>query len=201
MSRTPMVELDLPQQQAVLRTLMVQIGDLVANHDLHAAAPRSPVGVLARAHLLTAFALLDGAHKGLALQFVHEALLIGGSPGEDGRAVAPVLSLHGADLRHAALPFGNLGWSTITYADLSHADLRGVSFTSATLSGCRMVEADLRGTKLTDANLMLADLTGANLDGTYLIGTRLLPAQLERAHVTERTVLPAHFPPAFALST
>lgn len=190
MPQEPLIEMDTGHQQAVLRTLMEQISDLVVNHKLHETAPNSPVGALARAHFLTALAMLDGAHKGLALQFLHQALLIGGSPDESGRAVPPVLALKGANLRHVALPFGNLGWSTIAGADLSHADLRGVSCTNANLSGCRLVEADLRGTKFTNANLMLADLTGANLDGAYLVGARVLPAQLERAHVTADTVLP-----------
>lgn len=190
MPQQTLVDLSIEQQQAALHALTAQIGDLIARHGLHQAGPRSPVAALARAHLYTALSCFDGAHKGLALQFLHEARLIGGSPDEIGHALPPVLPLNYANLRGLVLPYGNLGWSTIVAADLSRADLRGVSFTCANLSGVDLIEADLRGTKFTRANLMLADLTGANLDGAYLAGAKILPAQLAQAKVTERTVLP-----------
>lgn len=177
-------------QRRSLYALFAQINDLAARHNLHSAAPRSPIVAPTRAHVFVTLPLLDGAYKGLLLQFLHEALLIGGSPGENGVATPSRLPLTWADLRHAALPFGNLGWSTIVNADLAHADLRGVSFTSANLSGSNLQEANLAGAKFTQCNLMLADLSGANLDGAYLVGARVTPTQIERAHVSERTTLP-----------
>ncbi len=177
-------------QRRTLHMLFGQITDLAMGHGLHTAPPRSPVVALARAHLYTTLPLLDGAHKGLLLQFLHEALLIGGSPDEAGVAIPARLPLHWADLRHAALPLGNLGWSTIANADLSHADLRGVSFTSANLSGTNLNNANLAGTKFTNCNLMLASFDGANLDSAYLGTANVIPEQLARAHVTERTTLP-----------
>ena len=177
-------------QRRALHALCAQITDLAAHHDLHNSPPRSPISAMARAHVFTTLPLLDGAHKGLLLQFLHEALLIGGSPGEDGVAVSARLPLHWADLRHVALPFGNLGWSTIANANLAHADLRGVRFTGADLSGSNLGAANLAGAKFTDCNLMLASFDDANLDGAYLGTARLVPEQVARAHVTERTTFP-----------
>lgn len=182
--------LDAVEQRRALRSLFAQLSELITRHALHASPPRSPIAALARAHVFTTLPLLDGAHKGLLLQFLHEALLIGGSPGEDGVALPACLSLNWADFRYAALPFGNLGWSTIVNADLAHADLRGVSFTNANLSGCNLREANLAGTKFTNCNLMLADLRGASLDRAYLGTARIVPEQLIHAHVTENTTLP-----------
>ena len=177
-------------QWRALRALFAQITDLATHHDLHTSAPRSPIMALARAHVFATLPLLDGAHKGLLLQFLHEALLIGGSPGEDGVAVPARLPLHWADLRHVAMPFGNLDWSTIVNANLAHADLRGVSFTSANLSGSDLGDANLAGAKFTNCNLMLARFDNANLDGAYLGTARIVPEQVARAHVSERTTLP-----------
>ncbi len=190
MTTETIFDLGAEEQRGVLHTLFAQISDLVAHHTLHSAPPRSPISALARAHVFTALPLLDGAHKGLVLQFLHEALLIGGSPGEDGVAIPPCIPLNWADLRHASLPFGNLGWSTLVNADLSYADLRGVSFTNANLSGCNLLEANLSGAKFTNCNLMLADLRGANLDRAYLGTARIVPDQLTHAHLTENTTLP-----------
>jgi hypothetical protein len=183
-------------QRRALHTLFKQLTNLATEQGLYDAPPRSPVVALARAHVFTTLPLLDGAHKGLLLQFLHEALLIGGSPAEEGAPIHARLSLHWADLRHAALPFGNLGWSSLINADLSHADLRGVSFTSANLSGSNLSHANLRGAKFTNCNLMLATLEGADLDAAYLGTARIIPAQIEQAQVTERTTLPWSANPA-----
>ncbi len=190
MPNTPTFRLSARAQRIALDALYARLGELVTLHDLPTAAARSPVAALARAHVFATLPLRDGDHKGLLLQFLHEALLIGASPGEDGVAIPPRLALNWADLRHAALPFGNLGWSTLVNADLSHADLRGVSFTSANLSGVDLSHANLAGTKFTNCNLLLATLEGANLDAAYLATARVLPEQLAQAHLSARTTLP-----------
>lgn len=196
MPNTPIFVLSATAQQRALHTLFAQLTDLATAHGLHTASARSPISALARAHVFATLPLLDGEHKGLVLQFLHEALLIGGSPGEDGVALPALIPLRWADLRHLALPFGNLGWSTIAAADLSDADLRGVSFTNANLSGSDLSRANLAGTKFTHCNLMLAHFDGANLDGAYLGDARIAPEQLADAIVTPSTILPWASDPA-----
>ncbi|HQY94640.1 pentapeptide repeat-containing protein [Caldilinea sp.] len=177
-------------QQAVLYKLIDAISDLVCHHRLHAAVKGDAVQALARAHLFVALRQLDGLHKGLALQFLYEANLIGAHVVADSEPLAPVLALNGADLRGMVLPQSNLGWAHLAVSDLSRADLRDACLIRANLYAVDLVDADLANANLCGANLFMADITGANLDGADLRSAFVSPAQLAAAKVTSATRLP-----------
>lgn len=178
------------QQHEVLCQLMAAITDLVTNHGLHAAAKGEPVRSLARAHLYVALRRLDGVHKGLAIQFLYEANLIGAHVLADQPPAPPLIALNGADLTGMVLPRANLAWSHLAVSDLSRADLRDACLIRANLYAVDLIDADLGGANLCGANLFMADITGANLDGADLRSAVVAPEQLARARVTAATRLP-----------
>ncbi|MEZ4637558.1 MAG: pentapeptide repeat-containing protein [Caldilineaceae bacterium] len=174
----------------ILRDFKTAISDLVANHNLHRTPGSDPLRALARAHLFVALNQMDGHAKGLALQFLYEANLIGNHVHEGSPPLRPLIALNGANLVDIVLPRANLAWSHFVAADLSRADLRGTYLLCANLSAVDLVDADLTGANLVGANLFLADLTNANFDGADLTDAKITPAQLKVARITETTRLP-----------
>ena len=83
-----------------------------------------PVRALARAHLFTALRQLDGHHKGLAIQFLFEANLIGSHANAGINPILPVIPLNGADLTGLVLPKSNLAWAHLAVADISRRPAR-----------------------------------------------------------------------------
>ena len=133
--------------------------------------------VLLRSHVLATLRLLKGGHKGILLEFLYEAGLIGGF----GSAHGARLSLSSADLRHAELHQLGLGRAQLIATILNEADCRGCYLAGANLGGADLIKTNLAGADLTEANLALADLRGANLAGAVLIGAKVTPRQLEQA--------------------
>jgi uncharacterized protein YjbI with pentapeptide repeats len=172
-----------------LHKLMDAISDLVTGQRLHQSAARDPLRALARAHLFVALRQLEGEQKGLAVQFLYEANLIGNHSSGDRPPLLPIVALNGADLTGMALPKANLAWAHFVAADLSRADLHGAYLMCANLSAVDLIDADLSHANLTGANLFLADLTNANLDGADLTDAKVSPVQLARARVTSATVM------------
>ncbi len=170
--------------------LIDAISDLVRHHDLHATVKGDPVNSLARAHLFTTLRQLDGQHKGLAIQFLYEANLLGSHVVADAPPTSPVLALNGADLRGLVLPAANLAWAHLAVSDLSHADLRNTCLIRANLYAVDLIDADLTGANLCGANLFMADIRGANFDGADLRSAIVSPEQLASATVTSTTRLP-----------
>lgn len=166
-----------------LHKLMDAISELVAVHRLHQSAPGDALRALARAHLFVALRQLEGRHKGLAVQFLYEANLIGSHPVGDRPPLSPVIALNGVDLTDLALSKANLAWAHFVAADLSRADLHGAYLMGANLSAVDLIDADLSHANLTGANLFLADLTNANLDGADLTDAKVTSAQLARARL------------------
>ncbi|MBE2239046.1 MAG: pentapeptide repeat-containing protein [Caldilineaceae bacterium] len=177
-------------QQTVLYKLIDAISDLMCHHGLKDAVKGSAVQALARAHLFVALRQLDGLHKGLALQFLYEANLIGAHVVADSAPLAPVLGLNGADLRGMVLPRSNLAWAHLAISDLSRADLRDACLIRANLYAADLVDADLANANLCGANLFMTDITRANFDGADLRSALVSPAQLAAAKVTNATRLP-----------
>jgi uncharacterized protein YjbI with pentapeptide repeats len=169
---------------------MAAISDLVATHRLHHTVPGDPLQALARAHLFVALNQMDGHAKGLAIQFLYEANLIGNHVHEGSPPLRPLITLNGANLTDIVLPRANLAWSHFVAADLSRADLRGAYLLCANLSAVDLVDADLTGANLAGANLFLADLSNANLDGADLTDAKITETQLKQARVTVMTRLP-----------
>jgi uncharacterized protein YjbI with pentapeptide repeats len=177
-------------QQAILHKLFDAITALVCQHSLHTTAKGDAINALARAHLFTALRQLDGQHKGLAIQFLYEANLIGAHVVADLPPTPPVLALNGADLRGLALPNANLAWAQLAVADLSRADLRNTCLIRANLYAIDLIDADLSHANLCGANLFMADMRGANFDGADLRSAFISPAQLASIKVTGATRLP-----------
>jgi uncharacterized protein YjbI with pentapeptide repeats len=113
------------------------------------------VQTILRARTITVLGRLDPSEgmrnpsgKTALMQFLVEADLV---QRVEGRA--PIISLHGADLRKAYL-FG---------ADLHGTDLRNTDLTDANLSTADLSDANLHRANLTDAHLSDANLTDAHL--------------------------------------
>ena len=185
-----MQKMDVAMQQEVLYKLIDAISDLVCHHGLHSAVKGDAVNALARAHLFTALRQLDGLHKGLAIQFLYEANLIGAHLIADVAPTPPVLALNGADLTGLALPRANLAWAHLAVADISHADLRDACLICADLHAVDLIGADLTHANLCGANLFMADITGANFDGADLRSVLVSADQLASAKITPATRLP-----------
>ena len=177
-------------QQEVLYKLFETLTDLVCRHNLHASAKGDPVRALARAHLFTALRQLDGPHKGLAVQFLFEANLIGAHANADIAPLLPIIALNGADLAGLGLPRSNLAWAHLAVADIARADLHDACLIRANLYAVDLIDANLAQANLCGANLFMADLTGANLDGADLRSARVSAEQLASAKVTSTTRLP-----------
>jgi hypothetical protein len=148
---------------------------------------------------------LDGRRKGLLLQFLHKAGLIGGWEAEGGAGKQAVVPLNGANLRGADLCGANLigsnlsganlersklGGAFLRGADLSGANLRGANLHGAELTGAKLCGANLSNAFLTRANLIRADLSQAKLQQAYLRGANLSDANLRQADLEGASVMP-----------
>ncbi len=177
-------------QVEVLYKLIDAISDLVRHHGLQTSTKGDAVQALARAHLFVALRQLDGLHKGLALQFLYEANLIGSHAIAEREPTLPVIALNGADLAGLSLPNANFGWAHLAVADIARAQLHNACLIRANLYAVDLIDADLTHANLTGANLFMADITNANLDGADLRSAIVSPAQLASARVTGTTRLP-----------
>jgi uncharacterized protein YjbI with pentapeptide repeats len=178
------------EQDGVLQNLFAALSDLVTHHGLHASAKGDPVRTLARAHVYVALRRLDGAHKGLALQFLYEANLIGAHAVAEIGPTPPLIPLNGADLTELALRGANLAWAHLAVSDLSRADLRHAALICANLYAVDLIDANLAGANLCGANLFMADIRGADFDGADLRSAIVSPEQLAQARITPATRLP-----------
>jgi uncharacterized protein YjbI with pentapeptide repeats len=177
-------------QAEVLYKLIDAISDLVRHHGLQTSTKGDAVQALARAHLFVALRQLDGIHKGLALQFLYEANLIGSHAIAEREPTLPVIALNGADLAGLSLPNANFGWAHLAVADIARAQLHNACLIRANLYAVDLIDADLSHANLTGANLFMADITNANLDGADLRSAFVSPAQLASARITGTTRLP-----------
>ncbi len=188
----------LDQQQAtILQTYIDNIQDLLLNHNLLGSKPTNDVAILARARTLTALQGLDAHRKGILVQFLYEAKLIGYQDSK-GKPQDPIITLLGADLTQTDLTRISLTGANLTGVTLDYAFLDGASLTDAILTGATLTDdtltgATLTGTYLTGATLTDANLTGATLTGTYLTDATLTDAiltgaNLTGAHLTDATL-------------
>ena len=165
---------DQRAQDEALQAYFDQMSLLLLQKDLANSEPGSAVRTLARARTLTVLRAMDGARKGLIMQFLAESDLISRD--------RSVLDLTGADWHEAIL----------NDADLSGTELSGLDFNPppydgpAQLFGTNLSDADLShailgATDLHNAKLLRADLTYANLGEAYLRGADLSDADLSHA--------------------
>jgi hypothetical protein len=159
---------------------------------------------MARTWTLAALRQLDGRRKGLLLQFLHEAGLIGGLEAAGGAGKQAIVGLSGANLRGADLCGANLiginlcganlersklGGAFLRGADLSGANLRGANLHGADLTGVNLCGANLDNAFLTRANLIRADISQAKLQQAYLRGANLSGANLRQADLEGASVM------------
>jgi uncharacterized protein YjbI with pentapeptide repeats len=131
---------------------------------------------MTRTMTLAALRQLDGRRKGLLLQFLYEAGLVGSLEAAGGAGKQAVVPLNGANLRGADLCGANLSGINLSRANLERSRLGGTFLRGADLSGANLSQANLHGADLTGANLC-----GANLGNAYLTRTNLIRADLSRA--------------------
>ncbi len=173
----------LDQQQAtILQTYIDNIQDLLLNHKLLTSQPSDDVAILARARTMTALQGLDSSRKGLLVQFIYEARLIGFLDDNRDKIRYPIIGLHDADLSGADLRYADLSGVNLIKADLSGADLHYVNLSKANLIVADLSGADLSKAALIEAALVEADLKGANLSGAHLDNADLSGANLRGAH-------------------
>ena len=186
----------LDQQVAILQAYIDNIQDLLFNHNLLGSKPTDDVAILARARTLTALQGLDPERKGLLVQFIYEARLIG-FVDSTGKAHGQIIDLHNANLHNANLFGANLFGVNLISANLSGADLSDIDLTAADLSDADLSNADLIGANLLNANFIGTDLIGAHLLNATLTGDNLRGAQnltqqeLDQVYSCKNAILPS----------
>lgn len=166
------------QRETVLKAYLDDMSTLLLDYNLHNAASAREVRDVARVRTLTTLLQLDGTRKGILLQCLYEAGLIG-SP----NAVIPLVSLVGADLRGADLHKAVLAGADLQRAILIGADLRDANLAGANLHSAYLFRANLDNAVLHDARLDNATLINANLHSTDLHSTDLHSAGLIGANL------------------
>ena len=193
------------ERESALSTYLAQMSGLLLDRGLLRSKRGGDVRAVARTATLTAVRRLDGARRGLVVQFLAEARLLFDSPTKRRGAIVAVVSadlahaalrraelraanlegshLGEADLRDATLLEANLyavdlGAADLRGADVAYADLRSATLSHANLLGASLYRADLRGADLRGADLRGADLRGANLSGGDLRGADVTAAKL-----------------------
>lgn len=168
-------ELEAQRAQGVLlQSYYTQMGELLTDHDLR-NTQRNDLRALARAHTLTVLRELDASGKGLLINFLFGARLVGTGAGDT------ILSLRDAELTHANLQQAKLKDADLGRADLSYSDLRDTELIGATLRGTNLKFAHLRNSNLRTANLEEAVLFGANLSYALVGEACLAYADLREA--------------------
>ncbi len=172
----------LDQQRAtILQTYIDNIQDLLLNHNLLKSKPGDNVATLARARTLEALQGLDGKRKGVLLNFLYEARLIGLVDSSNGKKEDPIFSLSNADLSNADLSGANLSGANLSGAILSSAFLTSAHLDGAFLNSAFLDQAHLDSAFLSGANLDGAVLGGADLSAAFLNGADLSSAFLQSA--------------------
>lgn len=174
------------QQEAALQAYLDRMADLLLHEKLRTTESEE-IRDIARIRTLTVLRGLDATRKAMALHFLHEAELISRRN--------PVVSLKGADLRHAKLKAADLRGADLSYAnfynanlfdaDLSGADLNNAVFNDAILFNTNLNGTNLSSTYLNRADLRSSNLVGANLSGAYLDETDLRGSVLSDTDLSE----------------
>src|SRR5215218_6547241 len=187
-------------QVDALQSYFEHMGELLSKYDLAKDVQEEqfsrPLSAEAQTH--TVLRRLDPIGKGHVVRFLQQTGLIMNTYQDLTATQLPILSLYGADLRHADLRGTRLSNAVLAGADLTGADLRGI----------RLDAADLRDTSLRNANfspqpgippqvspwaspqkysdlthtiLNNADLRGANLREVSFLHTHCCLANFTRA--------------------
>ena len=178
------------QREAALQAYLDRMSDLLLGNNtgkdslsLASALSTDEVSQVAQAQTFTVLRNLDGQRKGIVLEFLYDAKLLGYPYPEDSNAIfkPPILTLGLADLNMMILTNTALPGVVLSYTHLRNADLAGTSFRHANLTGADLEGADLAGTDLFSSGLPMADMKGANLTGANLDQATLCEANLKGA--------------------
>ena len=177
----------LDQQQAsILQTYIDNIQDLLLNHNLLKSRPTYDVAIIATARTLTALQGLDPIRRGVLLNFIYEAQLIGFEDINNNNLHGPIIDLTNAALIYAYLKSANLNGANLANAYLNGAKINGADLINVDLEG-----ADLNNTKLNGANFTNANLTNVDLEGADLINAmNLTQQQLDQVSSCKGAILP-----------
>ena len=195
-------------REETLRTYLQQMSDLMTRPGRATADTQT----LAQTLTLVALRRLDGARKGLVVEFLIEADLIEtaaappapvaspgcGAPGQHAcRRIGVSVSLENADLREAIMPpslSSEVGGAVVALGPggrpLPRAAAAAVSFVGW-FDGADLRNADFRGRALMGVTFDGADLrgatfSGASLDGTSFSGACVSGARFDRVEVGHR---------------
>jgi uncharacterized protein YjbI with pentapeptide repeats len=168
------------QQEAALQAYLDRMADLLLHEKLR-TTENEEIRDVARIRTLTALRGLDATRKGLVLHFLYEAELVGKRN--------PIVSLKGADLRHAQLKAADLKGADLSHANMYNANLFDADFSEANLNhavlnNAFLFNANFRGADLTDTYLNEAELRSSNMGGANLNGTCLNGADLRSSNLS-----------------
>ena len=171
------------QHAALLQTYMDNIQDLLLHDNLGKSKSTDDVAILARARTLTAVQGLDPNRKGLLVQFLYEAHLIG-FLNKNFKLQPAIIALNNAILDSANLQFTFLRGVDFRGAILEDADLENADLAYATL-GCIDVGPTV-GTSLSQCALLAgANLSEANLSKTTMGATAFIDANFKHANLSD----------------
>ena len=186
-------------REDTLTSYLAQMSELVLDRRLLRSLPGADVRAIASTATLTAVRRLNGQRRGLVIQFLADAGLLGSDT--QSRAVAlDKADVTQADLRHEFLLNVDLSDANLRQADLfravlgevdfsrtnlSSANLRSAQFSNATLDDANMNSANVSNALFLTSSLQRTNLTKADLSGTVLDGADLRDANLRQADLSK----------------
>jgi uncharacterized protein YjbI with pentapeptide repeats len=182
--------IDQDQQQATtLQTYIDNIQDLLLKYNLQNPSSGDEVQELAQVRTQIALRGLDPQRKGILLQFLYDAHLIGFSDPSTNKLNSAIIDLGGEgnniDLSGTILENAFMPGVDLSFTNLRGANLSGVFFNGGNLIGTHLESAKLIGVVLWDAKfkpyLHGTNMENAQLEGADLYGTDLSEADLKGA--------------------
>lgn len=177
-------------KEEALQSYLDRMTELLLEKELSKTERSSEADTVARARTLTILRSVDGARKGLLINFLYEAGLI-----QDD----PIIHLDAADLRFSILRDAMLNsinledailsQSNFSYASLTRARLARAKFRQSRLDGVILTESDLTETDFSQSRLIGADLSGAIIEKTHFVKAVLEPIILETLPLSQQAIV------------
>jgi uncharacterized protein YjbI with pentapeptide repeats len=175
----------LDQQQAtILQTYIDNIQDLLVNHQLFSTNDFE-IREMAEARTVAALSKLDPKRKGIVVQFLMNAGLIGYQNLYTHKRYPAIIFLYRADLTNADLTgtyleYADLATANLTNVNLTKADLKDADLSGVTL-GCYRVNGKDYCSDLKDADLSSALLGCSKVGGEVISQGKIVCANLSGA--------------------
>jgi uncharacterized protein YjbI with pentapeptide repeats len=173
---------DDAQRELKLQWCIDKLTTLLIEGKLNNNDENKQIRAIAQTVTVTVLNQLDGARKGVLLQFLYDLFLVDKSN--------PVIDLQHADLQGTIMKKADLRNIYLRGANLSESKLRGLKFTDADLYGAKFDHADLRDADfkradLREATFKYATLTATIFNSAQLIEACLAGALLQSADLTD----------------